>query len=108
VYHVLLHRRTRLLSSYLLNENWSCIRSPWKPPEKGGFFAERKAYGFSDYLFEKAKIFDTLSPMLKPLRVVWNGFPDVLIHSGESVVKKTLPLPCRKIRGCGCCLGLGE
>ena len=26
--------------------------------------------------------------MLKPLRVVWNGFPDVLIHAGESIVKK--------------------
>ena len=26
--------------------------------------------------------------MLKPLRAAWNEFPDVLIHAGESVVKK--------------------
>jgi hypothetical protein len=26
--------------------------------------------------------------MLKPRRAAWNGFPDVLIHAGESIVKK--------------------
>jgi hypothetical protein len=43
---------------------------------------------FSPYFFEKVAISDSLSAMLKPMRAAWNGFPDVLIHAGESIVKK--------------------
>jgi len=34
--------------------------------------------------------------MLKPLRTVWNGFPDALIHAGESAVKKHPRYPAAK------------
>ncbi len=57
----------------------------------------KTAYDYAQYLMEKGEVVKNsvlpgspgaTMPSMKPPRAAWSGFPDVLIHAGESDVKK--------------------